>query len=82
MPGGKYPVQLYQVDNDEQELILWDCQTVWSLSYAAGLSISKVGITNLVISEFTELYSTHQYISTLSLSKCTAHTHWNSDFDG
>ena len=35
MPGGKYPVQLYQVDNDEQELILWDCQTVWSLSYEA-----------------------------------------------
>ena len=53
MPGGKYPVQLYQADNDEQELT-WDCQTVWSLSFDDGLSKSEVSITNLVISKFTE----------------------------
>ena len=54
MPGGKYPVQLYQADNDEQELI-WDCQTVWSLSFAAGLSMSEVSIITNLVSKFSKL---------------------------
>ena len=38
MPGGKYPVQLYQADNVEKELIKDS-----SLSIVAGLSKTEVG---------------------------------------
>ena len=80
MPGGKYPVQLYQADNVEKELIKDS-----SLSIVAGLSKTEVGNWYYQLSHWSMINANclRQHIKMFQpFFVGVLHTFTNPDFNG